>query len=170
MNSPILYLMLGYPGSGKTTTAKELHEITGAVHIWADHERQKMVENPQHTYEESLELYKQLNARTNQLLAAGLSVIFDTNFNYYKDREKLRRIASRHNAKSVLIWVRTPKELAQARATEQVRFPYSDSMPHERFNRKVKNLQKPRSNEQYIEVDGTKITTEYIKKVLKDYL
>ncbi len=56
---------------------------------------------------------------TEALLGQGQSVIFDTNFNFYKDREQLRAIATTHHVRCVLIWITTPKELAKKRATEQ---------------------------------------------------
>src|ERR1700744_5282186 len=99
-----LYLMIGYPGAGKTTVARWIAERTGAVHLWADVERNKLFSNPSHSEAESSELYKQLNERVGKLLAEGKSVIFDTNFNYYSDRQLLREIAGRHHAKVLVIW------------------------------------------------------------------
>src|SRR5262245_4051522 len=98
MNGPTLYLMLGYPGSGKTTTAKVIHALNGAVHLWADHIRRERFGTPSYTHKENLDLYNHMNELTGELLAAGNSVIFDTNFNFYKDREHLRDIAETHNA------------------------------------------------------------------------
>src|SRR5688500_5646811 len=111
MSRPILYLMLGYPGAGKTTTAKIIHELTGAVHLWADKIRNERFSEPTPSHAENLELYNYLNELTGELLATGQSVIFDTTFNFYKDRQHLREIASRYGAVTQLIWVRTPKEL-----------------------------------------------------------
>ncbi len=170
-NTPILYLLVGYPGSGKTTTSKFIHELTGAVHLWADHERSRRFEHPTHDHQENIDLYGALNRETRDLLRAGKSVIFDTNFNFYKDRKKLRVLAAKEGAQSLVIWVQAPLELARKRATE-----HSDNqetriwgnMPLERFERISSNLQPPKESEQPIILDGQSLTREIVANALAD--
>lgn len=164
-----LYLMLGYPGAGKTTTAKIIHELTGAVHLWADQIRRERFETPTYSHHENIELYKHLNQLTEELLAAGNSVVFDTNFNFYKDRQHLRDIAATHGADSKLIWITTKRDTAKMRATENARKQTTrvlGDMPPEDFDRMAKNLEPPHDNEAYTAIDGTKVTADYIREQL----
>lgn len=173
MTKQVLYLMLGYPGSGKTTAAKTIHELSGAVHLWADNIRRERFGKPTYTHQENLALYDHLNELTAELLAAGNSVVFDTNFNFYKDRRKLAALAAEHGARSVVVWVRTPKDLARARATKDAHTQTTrvlGDIPLERFERISSNLQPPREDEACIELDGTKITQDYIRSTLGEYL
>jgi predicted kinase len=161
--------MLGYPGSGKTTTSKVIHEVTGAVHLWADAVRREQIGEPTYSHEENLKLYEYLNSVADQLLGAGQSVIFDTNFNFYKDREHLRHIAQKHGADAVVIWVTTSKELAKERATQDAHVQDTrvlGNMPTETFERMSHNLEEPHEDEAVVEVDGTKVTPAYIKDLL----
>ena len=169
MSKPKLYLFVGYPGAGKTTVAKVIHENTGAVHLWADKIRRERFENPTYSHEENLQLYAHLNELTGELLRAGNSVLFDTNFNFYKDREHLRQIAEAHNADVVLIWMNTSRELAKHRATEEHHQDHHrvlGVMPSEEFDRMASNLQPPRADEHAIELDGSNLSEEEIKQKL----
>jgi predicted kinase len=169
MQKPKLYLFVGYPGAGKTTVAKVIHEATGAVHLWADRIRRERFEHPAYSHEENLELYNHLNELTGELLRSGNSVLFDTNFNFYKDREHLRHIANAHGAEVVLIWLTTPKDVARHRATEEHHQNHTrvlGTMPPEEFDRMARNLQEPSADEQAIAVDGTKLNEEELKQKL----
>jgi predicted kinase len=169
MKRPTLYLMVGYPGSGKTTTSHIIHDLTGAEHIWADHERHDMFPNPTHDKDESHKLYKVLNQRADELLSKGRSVIFDTNFNFRRDRDHLRAIARRNGALTKLIWIRIAKEVALERTQSDhhaTRNKYDDIMPVESFERMTSHLEPPEADEKPIELDGANITPGYVAQKL----
>lgn len=168
--SQTLFLMLGFPGAGKTTVSKMIEQRTGAVHLWADHERRKRFGEPSFSHEENLKLYTDMNTMVDSLLARHKSVIFDTAFNFYKDREHLRQIAARHGARTVIIWVRTPKELARERATTNAHLQHTRMLgnmhPTEHFERLSNNLEPPIEGEHVIEFDGTHVTPEMVADAL----
>jgi predicted kinase len=167
---PTLYLFMGPPGAGKTTVANYICGATGAVHIWADRERSKLFLNPTHSKKESRQLYELLNARTATLLGAGKSVVFDTNFNFYKDREHLRSIASKAGAKTVIIQLTTPLELARQRAlhgSHAERNGMDKAMTPRTFDRINGHLEPLRSNEQAIRLSGENITIDEVLNALE---
>lgn len=161
--------MLGYPGAGKTVTADVIAKKTGAVHIWADHERRHRYGSPTLSQKENLHLYGQLNSECAEYLKSGNDVIFDAAFNFYADRERLREIAKNNGAQTRILWIRTPKELAKKRATSDAHIQDSrvlGNMSHEHFDRISQKLEPPHDDEKFIELDGTKITPDYVAKKL----
>jgi len=169
MSRPKLYLFVGVPGAGKTTVAKLIHDTTGAVHLWADQARQAMFDKVSHSKAESDELYAYLNQQTDELLAAGQSVVFDTNFNYRKDRHYVAQIAARHDADSLIIWMQTPVAVARERALHdhhRDRNGYNITMTAEEFNHLTDHLEPPADNENFIIIDGTNLDTEAAKQQL----
>ena len=169
MNQPVLYLFVGVPGAGKTTVAKLIEDTTDAVHLWADQERQKMFDEVSHSKEESEALYNVLNQQTDTLLADGKSVIFDTNFNYRKDRDYLRSIAEKHGAKTCIIWLTTPIKVARERAlhdTHRDRNGYEHIMKPEQFDLLISRLEPPTDNEDFITIDGSNIDEATVKRQL----
>lgn len=169
MKRPTLYLFIGYPGAGKTRVSRIIAEVTGAVHLWADTERHKMFPNPTHSLEESQQLYDHLNAVAEDLLAQGKSVVFDTNFNFHADREKLRAIAERQGAEMIIFWIATPLETAKKRAvgTRLLRNGYMMHMSEEQFDAIAAKLEQPTKDENFIKIDGTEIDREGIVGLLR---
>jgi len=168
MHKPKLYIFIGAPGAGKTQISKMIAELTGAEHLWADVERHRIFGQPTHSLEESEELYKRLNDNADLLLSQGKNVIFDTNFNYYADRQLMRDIAAKHDAETVVIWVTTPEAIARSRAVypPTMRNGYMQGMSDQEFDAIVHKLEPPTEDEKVIKIDGTKIDETQIKSLL----
>lgn len=167
--SATLYLFVGPPGAGKTTVANFICRSTGAMHIWADRERQAMFGHPTHDAEESRELYEHLNQKTATLLSQGSSVVFDTSFNFRKDRDHLRNIAEEAGARVVIIHLTTPHDLAKQRATHG-RHAERNGMPvtmsQETFDRIAGHYQPLGADEPAVELDGSNLDDNTIAAAL----
>ncbi len=159
MDRPKLYYFIGYPGAGKTTLAKLISDRSGALHIWADDERHKLFPEATHTTEESLKLYDLLNKKAEELLRQRKSVVFDTNFNFYVDRQVMCAIASRQNAEPVLIWLNLPKQIAKNRAVckDKFRNGYKVSMSGDQFDSIANKLEPPKEEENAIVINSEKL-------------
>lgn len=160
---------MGYPGSGKTSAALEIAQLTGAEHLWADKIRRQRLGQPTYSHQENMHLYQEMNQRVAELLATGKSVVFDTAFNFYKDREHLREVARSHGAECVLLWLKVDRDTAKERALMseiQAIRPLGHDMKPEDFERMADNLEAPHADEAYIALDGTQITSDYIRKQL----
>jgi predicted kinase len=169
MTKPTLYLFVGYPGAGKTTIARIIREATDGVHLWADFERHVLFDTVTHSAEESRVLYDHLNHTADELLEQGKCVIYDTNFNFRADRDKLRSIAARHGADTVVVWVTTDKDVAQQRATEEAENKDTriwGNMPMGEFTRLSDNLQEPDEDETVVQIDGASADEAAVREKL----
>lgn len=165
---PTLYMLVGYPGAGKTTTAKILEQLTGATRLSSDEVRLQMFPQPTFSPQEHHQLYAELNRQTEDLLQAGKSVIYDANLNRLEHRQEKYGMCMQTGAKPVLLWIQAPREIAKERATHQDRAPLipRNETAGEMFDRIADIIQRPSAEEDPILIDGTKITSEYIAQML----
>jgi predicted kinase len=166
---PTLYMMLGYPGAGKTTTAASIARVTGALHISSDDIRREILPDSQFTQAEHDKLYAELDKRVIELLSNGRSVVYDANLNRHAHRQEKYHLAQSLDVQTVLVWVKTPQDLAKHRrvtAEPQHDLTPQHETPEQMFDRIAKLFEPPHANEPYIELDGTKISDEYTRSAL----
>lgn len=166
---PKLYMMLGLPGSGKTTAAAGVSALTKAVHLSSDTFRLAMFPNPTFSETEHTLLYAALDHLTEVLLSQGVDVIYDANLNRRHHRQDKYEICKKLGVDCTLLWVQTSRSLAQSRRVadshDMLRPPYES--PEAMFNRIATIFESPDdSGEAYTVLDGTKITPTYLRSTL----
>jgi uncharacterized protein len=130
MNSeqPLLVMLLGVPGSGKTYFSQQLAERLHGVRLNSDAMRLSIFGS----LEAMDKLYnsadrRQLNAYTfgaldyvaDQLLAAGIDVIYDAIHAKHADRQKQEAAAKKHGALPILLRITVPRNVAVRRVVER---------------------------------------------------
>lgn len=168
MQKPTLYLMLGYPGAGKTTTANIIHELTGAVHLSSDELRGEIFPKPDFSQQEHENLYKTIDQTSEHLLQQGKSVIYDANLNRLQHRQEKYAICKKAGATPVLLWVQAPRSIAKQRAAyiDRQHLVPDNETPDEMFERIANVIEEPKNDEPYTVIDGTKVTKEYVAGLL----
>jgi predicted kinase len=169
MKKPVLYLMFGYPGAGKTTVASLIHEVTGAEHLSSDQIRLELFPEPTFSQEEHNKLYTEIDARTKALLAAGKDVIYDANLNRYSHRQEKYAICEAVGAQSKLIWVQTPREVAKLRAqqTDRLHLWPKNETPDAMFERIADVIEEPWESENYVTIAGEGVTQDKVAALLR---
>lgn len=167
-HKPTVYMFLGVPGSGKSYFARNLSEKTGAVRINSDSLRLAIfgsLETMRALYasgqREILNSYvfNSMDYATEQILRQGHDVVYDAHNNKRKDRESLEKIAERVGAAAILIWIKTPFEVAlkrgqQRNATADQR-QLSEEAMKEVMERHQRFTDEPIDGEKVIVIDGT---------------
>lgn len=170
MAQPTLYLMFGYPGAGKTTAAKLISELTGAVRLSSDELRMELFPHPVYTEAEHSAVYKTLDERVQQLLGQGKSVVYDANLNRYVHRAEKYAIAKKTGVRPVLIWVKAPRELSKERAVIRGHHHLvpEDETFESMFERVANTLEEPNADEPLQTLSGAYLTKDTVAEMLKE--
>ncbi len=155
---PLLIMLYGFPGAGKTYFARQLCEHLQAAHIQGDRIRGELFENPQYDKDENQVIAQLMDYMTGEFLSAGISVVYDTNALRHKQRRELREMARKAHAQPLLIWLQIDHESAIARVVKRDRRRSDDkfAMPLDKqtFDRIAGGMQNPEMNEDYIVISG----------------
>jgi predicted kinase len=152
---PIVYLICGFIGAGKTTFAKKLEEKTGAVRITKDEWSIRFIGNDPTIdgYEEWDQKICELSRDVAfQLAEKGIDVIIDEGFWEKEQRDEMRRRTGTIGAQVVMYYVETPIETIRERVVERNNTLTKDSfkMSREMVDTYLMYWQPPGEDEDYI--------------------
>lgn len=117
--SPVLIMLSGLPGAGKSDLARRLVEILPFVIIESDHVRKILFPQCEYTAEESRWVHRTCHALMAKLLRKGVRVIYDATNLYERHRELVYRLADSEGVKLITIKVVAPGEVASQRLDER---------------------------------------------------
>lgn len=113
---PSVIVLYGYPGSGKTTFAKNLSEEIKYAHLDADRILKEAVKGNNISDKEAASIMTYL---ANEFIKAGVGVIYDLDLPRAVDRHRIKLFAKKHKLKNIIIWLQIDKDSAELRATSR---------------------------------------------------
>lgn len=168
---PLLILLYGMPGSGKTFVARQLCEDIAAAHIQGDRIRAELFENPTYSREENHIVASLMTYMAGEFLKSGISVIFDTNAMRLSQRRALRNVAIKIGAEPILLWLQIDAESAYNRSSKRDRRKHDDHYAQEMtpdvFQQLLSGMQNPELPEPFIVLSGKHVFTTQKNAVLR---
>ncbi|HSX05509.1 MAG TPA: ATP-binding protein [Candidatus Saccharimonadales bacterium] len=155
---PLLVLLYGFPGSGKTFFARQICETLAATHVQSDRIRAELFETPGYGKDENHVVISLMNYMTGEFLSAGVSVVYDVNALRANQRRALRNMATKMGAETVLIWLQIDPDTALNRVTKRDRRKLDDHYAQEfdrsSFEHQAAGMQNPEVTERYLVISG----------------
>lgn len=168
---PLLILLYGFPGSGKSFFARQLCETMQAAHVQGDRIRSELFEKPRYDKSENTIVSQLMDYMTHEFLGAGLSVVYDTNAMRYAQRHALRETARKLRAQTVLVWFQIDIESSFTRVAKRDRRRIDDkyAAPLDRttFESVTSHMQNPQSTEDYVVLSGKHVFNTQFNAVTK---
>jgi predicted kinase len=170
-NKPLLILLYGFPGSGKTFFARQLSDNIVAAHLQADRIRAELFESPTYKKDENHIVNSLMVYMASEFLNAGVSVIFDMNAMRIGQRRALRNLAAKAHAETALIWLQIDIESSFTRVAKRDRRKaddrYAQGLDRTSFEALNGGMQNPSTSEQYIVVSGKHVFSTQKSAVLR---
>lgn len=163
---PVLLLLSGLPGTGKSFLARRLAEALPFVIIESDVVRKILFPQPLYTAQESRWVHRTCHALMARLLKRGVRVIYDaTNLIEYH-RELVYRIAQKAGARLVVVKTVASEEVAQERLRARQEEARELSDADWRVYRRMASRQEQVSHPHLV-IDTSEDLEEAVAKVLR---
>jgi predicted kinase len=158
LNKPALFMLYGFPGSGKTYFARQFAENIGAVHLQSDRVRYELFEDPRYDEQENQIVSHLMQYMSEEFLRAGLSVIYDGDVTKASTRRDVREVAFDTKSYSLLVWPQIDIESAFARVAKRDRRKSDDKYAHNldrrTYEAAISKMQNPSAAEDYVVISG----------------
>jgi len=164
-----LFLLCGLPFSGKSTLGRAMQKQLGIVHVEVDqfHGAGRLpVEERQVEREEWIAAYRAAYRQVETELESGRSVVFDAVSYRRTQRERIRRIAAKHDVPMTVVYLDVSPAEAKQRLAANRENPVRGNVPDPDFAEVAAGMQFPLEDEQVVRYRPNEPVGVWIERVI----
>ena len=168
---PLLILVIGLPGAGKSFFARHFSDTFGAPLVSSDELQFELFDPPKFTPVEYGLVRRLAERQLVQLTKTRTSVLVDGICNTRQERQQLEKLAAAHDYDTLVVWVQTDEPTAKARSLSRNKKRAGDELnvklTTEQYQAHAKRLAPPVKTEDYVVISGKHTYTTQAKMVLR---
>lgn len=171
LSRPLVIMVIGLPGSGKSFFARQFSEMFNAPLVHADFIRHAVSAHSTFDADEDALVHILVHHQAAELIKTGKTFVVDGGVNHKTSRLALERMAGKHGYGKLVIWVQTDEPTSLARSMK--RSPkrnddlYNDPMDAAAFSRYRKQFSIPTRTENVVVISGKHTFTTQARVILK---
>lgn len=158
LTPPLLILVMGYPGAGKTFFARQFAEQFELPRISEDVIRFELFEEPQFNADEIEIITRMRDYALGEVMKTGQTAIVEGAFMTQRSRYDVYRQAKSAGYQVLTVWLQTDVQTSASRATKRDRrnadSKYSFSLTKDQFEALKAQLQRPSEREDSVVISG----------------
>lgn len=171
LNSPLIIIMMGLPGAGKTFFARQFANNLNFGYISEDRIRHDIFIEPKFSNEEQAIIRRVMGYMIEELSRVKKHIILDGRFLNSNERQKIHQVMLTAGYQSLTVWVQTEEDLAKRRASRRdKRKPddkYNSPVDSREFQTTKQALEKPQEKENFSVISGKHAFKSQSETVLK---
>jgi predicted kinase len=171
LSRPLVIMIIGLPGSGKSFFARQFADMFGAPLISTDFIRHALFPESKYTAEEDAYVNALTDNELTELLKTHKTIIIDGGMNNRTTRLTTERLAAKNGYGKLAIWVQTDEPTSLSRSTKRSSKRQTDalnnSMDTATFERIKKQFSAPTATENVIVISGKHTFATQARVVLK---
>ncbi len=171
LSRPLVIMIIGLPGSGKSFFGRQFAEMFGAPIVSTDFVRSTISPESTHNLNEDAVVSTLVNNEITELMKTKKTFIIDGSMNTRTARFAVERAALSKGYGKLTVWVQTDEPTSLARSTKRNQKRTGDllnaSMTIESFERYKKQFSMPHRSENIVVISGKHTFTTQARIILK---
>lgn len=167
---PLLLMVIGLPGAGKSFFATQFADTFNAPLVSVDRIRFELFATPAYGAEEHDITSRILDYELQELLKTKSTILIDGNCNTVAERKQIAALAKKQGYESLVVWVQTDEATARQRTARRkpnkADKQFSHSLTDNQFTTVAKRLSHPQ-RESYVVISGKHSYSTQAKMVLR---